>query len=595
MNQTPAEHRAALRPGYSLLWYRVERVLGQGGFGITYLAQDTNLAQPVAIKEYLPLELAVREQDASVHPVSMDHGESFKWGLTRFLSEAQTLARFDHPNIVRVLSVFEANNTAYMVMRYEEGRALSDMLPRRGKLSEASLLELLVPVMDGLAKVHAAGFIHRDIKPPNLFVRGNGSPVLLDFGSARQALGDETRTLTTLVSPGYAPFEQYTSRAERQGPWTDVYGLAATAYRACTGRAPIDAMDRSEQLLKGGDDPYVPATVAGGGDYSQALLQAIDWGLAFNEEARPQNVQAWLDALPDIAETSARTGHTAAADTVAPDDADAETERHPGSVTLPLAEARRWNWKAALVTMPWCLYHRMPVWGLVGYPAITLAVFVLSAAVTSVVFFGGGDVPHGVGVLLLAGVATILPGRFADRLRARRLQSLGADALKKAPEDPDAWFEARSRPSRWRAALVIPIVALLWLGVVLQPGSQRNGEPVAGAATGRANEQVTWSDVADLKRLARADLGADRLTRPDGNNAHTRITTLLRRAPDDPEVEALRTMLLERYLMHGRKAARDKKMDVVRRYVRHAQQIAPEHPEVVRAKALLDRRDQQSN
>ena len=202
-------HRNALQPGYEVLWYRIERILGQGGFGITYLAYDTNLDQHVAIKEYLPIELAVREGDDSVHPVSENHDDNYRWGLERFISEARTLAKFNHPNIVRVLSVFEQNNTAYMPMRYEEGKSLQERLPRRGTLEEDQLMKILLPVLGGLRLVHGAGFIHRDIKPANIFIRDDGSPVLLDFGSARQALGHETKTLTSLVSPGYAPFEQY--------------------------------------------------------------------------------------------------------------------------------------------------------------------------------------------------------------------------------------------------------------------------------------------------------------------------------------------------------------------------------------------------
>lgn len=218
-------HRNALHTGHKLHWYEIVSILGQGGFGITYLANDPNLDLLVAIKEFLPMELAVRESDSSLHPVSDGHSDTYGWGLDRFLSEAQTLARFRHPNIVRVLSVFEANNTAYMVMEYEQGKSLEDALKFRRIEGEEQLLGLLFPLLDGLELVHAAGFIHRDIKPDNIYMREDGVPVLLDFGSARQALGVATRTLTTLVSPGYAPFEQYnaTRDSDRQGPWTDLF------------------------------------------------------------------------------------------------------------------------------------------------------------------------------------------------------------------------------------------------------------------------------------------------------------------------------------------------------------------------------------
>ena len=153
-------------------------------------------------------------------------------GLTRFISEAQTLARFEHPNIVRVLSVFEGNITGYMIMPYEQGQTLKHILSTERTLEETALLKIMIPILGGLEQVHSAHFIHRDIKPDNIFIRHDGNPVLLDFGSARQALGEEIKTLTSLVSPGYAPFEQYYSKSDEQGPWTDIYGLGATLYRA---------------------------------------------------------------------------------------------------------------------------------------------------------------------------------------------------------------------------------------------------------------------------------------------------------------------------------------------------------------------------
>ncbi len=231
-------HRLALPVGYRLHWYQIESVLGQGGFGITYLARDTNLNQPVAIKEFLPSDLAIRTHDSSVEPLSDGHTDTFGWGLKRFVTEAQTLAKFRHPNIVLVYSVFEANNTAYMVMEYVEGRTLEDALRFKRIEGEAEFRRIILALLDGLDLIHKEGFIHRDIKPENIYLRDDGTPVLLDFGSARQAVGGKTRTLTALVSPGYAPYEQYDSSRQsedKQGPWTDIYALGATLYRAVTG------------------------------------------------------------------------------------------------------------------------------------------------------------------------------------------------------------------------------------------------------------------------------------------------------------------------------------------------------------------------
>jgi len=287
------QHRNSLQPGYQLHWYYITKILGQGGFGITYLAEDANLNKLVAIKEYLPVELAVREGNASIHPVSRERGEQFKWGLDRFISEAQTLAKFKHPNIVRVHAVFNANNTAYMIMEYEQGKGMHEILKEEKTLKENELKKILFPLLDGLGAIHAAGFIHRDIKPPNIYIREDNSPVLLDFGSARQSLNEQTRTLTTMVSPGYAPFEQYVGKSNKQGPWTDIYGLGATLYRSVTGISPADSMDRSEALLHTGKDIFVTASEIAKGQYSPEFLLAIDHALAFKPEDRPQTITDW--------------------------------------------------------------------------------------------------------------------------------------------------------------------------------------------------------------------------------------------------------------------------------------------------------------
>ncbi|MGE0483763.1 MAG: protein kinase [Gammaproteobacteria bacterium] len=286
-------YRNALKPGQRVLWYEIEGTLGQGGFGITYVARDTNLKQPVALKEFLPSELAVREGEFEVHPLSNARAGSFAWGLEKFMDEARTLAHFDHPNIVKVYTVFEANNTAYMVMRYEDGLSLGSIYSKRRRLPERLLQHLVHPLLDGLETVHDQGFIHRDIKPDNIYLRQDGSPVLIDFGSARIAVGSETRALTSLVTPGYAPFEQYVTGSDRQGPWSDIYSLGATLYRGIAGIAPPDATNRSEALSYTGKDVLVPALEVGHDRYSEPFLSAVDAALAFRYDERPQNVVEW--------------------------------------------------------------------------------------------------------------------------------------------------------------------------------------------------------------------------------------------------------------------------------------------------------------
>ena len=292
------DHRDALPLGTELLWYRIESILGHGSFGITYRAQDLNLERPVAIKEYLPRGLAMREGDNSIHPISEEQGEQYSWGLERFVAEARTLAKFEHPNIVRVLNIFEANNSAYMVIGYEGGASLHALVRQHKTLSEAAVLAIVHPLLSGLAAVHTAGFIHRDIKPSNIFIRLDGSPVLLDFGSARQAVSQRSGSVTSLYSPGYAPLEQYSTTPEDQGPWTDIYGMAATLYRVISGSPPVDAIERSRGLLQDQQDPLIPAVEIGAERYSEELLAAIDHGLSFKPQDRPRNVTPWQSEFP---------------------------------------------------------------------------------------------------------------------------------------------------------------------------------------------------------------------------------------------------------------------------------------------------------
>jgi serine/threonine protein kinase len=282
----------ALPTGFRLQEYTLESVLGYGGFGITYLATDHNLNCHVAIKEYLPSDQAVRCPDFSLQPKSPDAVPQFEWGLSRFIEEARALASFHHPHIVRVLRYFEAHSSAYMVMELIAGEPLGEWIKLRRPLSEASILAIAKPVLDGLGVIHAAGFVHRDIKPGNIHMRTDTDPVLLDFGAARNV---QTRTggeLTAIVTPGYAALEQYHSHGN-QGPWTDIYSIAAVMYSLAVGQRPIEAPARVR------NDPLPRAVEVGDRSlYSETLLRAIDWGLAPAEEQRPQSVLAFLQALP---------------------------------------------------------------------------------------------------------------------------------------------------------------------------------------------------------------------------------------------------------------------------------------------------------
>ena len=281
----------ALPQGYRLQEYELVRVRGQGGFGMTYLGFDHNLDKAVAIKEYLPADIATRTGDNSVAPQASQFRGDFEWGLGRFLDEARTLARFDHRHIVKVHRFFEAHGTAYIVMEYAEGETLSAFLARKGTLSEAELKTILYPVLDGLEVVHRADFLHRDIKPDNIIIRDeDNSPVLLDFGAARQAIGAKSRPITSIITPGYAPIEQYSTQGD-QGPWTDIYALGAVCYQALTGQVPDDATKRIRR------DSLVPVAERCAGQADAGFLAAIDRAVKVEEEDRPQSVAAWRAAL----------------------------------------------------------------------------------------------------------------------------------------------------------------------------------------------------------------------------------------------------------------------------------------------------------
>ncbi len=283
-----------LPAGYALQEYRIEKVLGVGGFGLTYLALDGNLNLRVALKEYLPDDIATRGADQSIGPLSPATADTFGWGKQRFLDESRTVASFRHPNIVRVMRFFEANGTAYMVMEFVEGDALMDWIKPRRPLPEAQAAALIAPLLDGLQVVHKAGFLHRDIKPGNIYVREDGTPVLIDFGSARQQASD----LTVVVSQGYAPFEQYHSQG-KQGPWSDLYALSGVLYWMVTGSRPHEATARIRA-----DTMPSALQSADRGLYRPAFLAAIDWALAPAEDQRPQSVAEWREALLGSTETA---------------------------------------------------------------------------------------------------------------------------------------------------------------------------------------------------------------------------------------------------------------------------------------------------
>ena len=330
----------------------IEKVLGSGGFGITYLARDTSLNRQVVIKENLPAQFAHRDTTSlTIHPgPGREDQDNFRWSLENFSREAETLASLRHPGIVPVLRRFEAFGTAYFVMPFVEGTTFDQLIEERqikGKpFSENELRGMLERLLDALAHLHDRGIYHRDIKPGNILINTEGIPTLIDFGSARQRLSE--RSLTVIESPGYTPFEQLESRGN-VGPWSDLYALGGTIFKALTGEAPPKAMDRMRR------DPMVPlvqreelAKV-----FSENFLGGIDMALMEEESERWQNAGEWLAALQgnatmDVPPVTASSQISQSADIV------------PAS-TLPWRNFNRVPWAIAV-----CVILVLGIWAMIS-------------------------------------------------------------------------------------------------------------------------------------------------------------------------------------------------------------------------------------
>src|SRR5271154_357232 len=272
--------------------YYIGRVLGQGGFGVTYLARDLKLGRAVAIKEYLPMEQCSRLTDRmTIHSHGGEKTEQFQHGLQGFLKEAQALAKLDgHANIVAVTDFMEANGTAYLVMTYVEGISLKDYLAKQGgRIAYKTAIELMMAVMDALREIHRHGMLHRDISPSNIMITRQGQVKLVDFGAARYAIGEHSKSLSMVLKPGYAPEEQYRTRG-KQGQWTDVYATAATLYQCITGQTPPAAPDRmvdDEMMPPSAYCPELPPVI------EAALLK----GMAVRAADRFQSIEEFQQAL----------------------------------------------------------------------------------------------------------------------------------------------------------------------------------------------------------------------------------------------------------------------------------------------------------
>ena len=279
--------------GTRLADFEITGILGEGGFGIVYIAFDHSLQRNVAIKEYMPGVLAARAEDHSIRVRAERHQETFNVGLKSFINEARFLAQFDHPSLVKVYRFWEQNQTAYTAMQYYDGRTIKDIVTASPELvNEQWCRKILKQILEALEMLYTMRILHRDVSPDNIIVQENGDAVLLDFGSARQIIGDRTRGLTVILKPGYAPVEQYAGDASLdQGAYTDIYALSAVIYFAIIKEAPATSIAR---MVK---DPILPLAERGVDGYSREFLAAIDKGLAVMAHERPQTIDAFRELL----------------------------------------------------------------------------------------------------------------------------------------------------------------------------------------------------------------------------------------------------------------------------------------------------------
>ncbi len=550
-------YREALHAGYELLWYRVQGVLGQGTFGITYLCEDLNTDSLVAVKEYLPPQVARREADQCLQPLSDALADDFARGLARFIAEAENLDRFRHPNIVRVVDIFEANNTAYLIMHYELGESLQSALAHRGTLSEGELRKLLFPLLEGLETMHQKGFVHRDIKPSNLFIRANGTAVILDFGSARQLIVSDPQTVTNLVSPGYAPIEQYSSSGDNQGPWTDIYGLGATLYRAATGVIPQSAIARAEAIVHGAPDPFLRAVGHANGKYSTTFLRAIDQALEFKAGDRPQDIDAWRCAFEaygpaEVLPVLARARAEDESPTVP-----AEPDTLPSELRL-MTDAVAWLPERQQKTHP---------------PGATGALYQWRQRRAAIEFLQSAAV-------ILAGIGSIWLLAPTPSDHAPALASLTSQTSPSSIPPPTV------RPSSLAALDVDPTVVeqplpdeinAESLQVLAQPG------PAKPRPAQPKNATAAAPSVATLLARAGDDVAAYRLTTPQGNNALARYRQVLQLEPQNQEaVRGLRAIVAKYVDMAQREISRNR-YDEAALYLYRAAGIAPKDPDVRQA------------
>ena len=605
--------RDVLPEGYELHWYEIKSVLGRGSFGITYLAQDKNLDQLVAIKEYFPNEFSARKSGRTVHPITDKNNDMYAWGLDRFIKEARILAKFKHSNIVRVLSVFEHNNTAYMVMEYVHGKALSLAFKDKEPFSENTLLDIFLPVLDGLKLVHDAGFIHRDIKPSNIIIRENGSPVLIDFGAARQVSGSQTQALTSLVTYGYAPFEQYNESEETQGPWTDIYALGASLHCGLIGKQPIDALARGSSLLSTGIDPYEPLSNNLKEKYSNHFLMAIDHALLFHTYNRPQDVLFWADMLkgkaqiPQLPSSMFKKQEDAndQVQTVAPIETphikrENTATTTPGSDSIETDIIGRNQSKHLKRTKPMALASLAGLTLIIG-----IVIFLLDEKQPNNINMATHDnriadiidradnartlgnylEPKGQSALHLYAQALELDSTHIEaRHRVSEIIDLYSDGIRS--DIAEGYYQKADTKLQLLLANVPNSTELLTLKDELSSAisstertqtSSTNIDQPQKATPQPTEDQKTNSIAAELLAKAEGYVAANQLTTPSGNNAYETYLHVLDIEPDNQTAKDGISNIANQYLSLALQEFENQNLELSKQHLEQGLQVAPEH------------------
>lgn len=559
------QERGVLPAGTRLRNYELVSVLGQGGFGITYRARDTTLDRDVAIKEYLPISLALRAEGTTVVPRSTDHAGEFVWGRNRFLDEARTLAQLGRaPAIVRVYDFLEAHGTAYMIMALAEGETLHQRLASGQRLLPAAIDRLLQPLLDGLEEVHAAGFLHRDIKPANIILDARGDPTLIDFGAARAATAGRTAAMTAIFTPGYAAAEQFTSA--RQGPWTDIYGLSATLYHAIVGKVPPGAVERMVE------DTCEPLSVLAPEDFRPSLLRGIDAGLAVRAKDRPQDIREWR-ALFEGAVVSTVVDPPTAIMRRPDDDASPPTRRAPESSNEASGGAARSDrWK------------RLAMWG-----AAAAGIVMLAGAVffTRPIFFGTA-----VQTMTADELERALDERRKADAAAAEKKKLEEEAARQAQADADAKRKADEAlaAAQLQRQQAEQELAKLKAEIEARRKAEEAQREQAAAAAQRALEEAARKNEAEaaIAALRRAEEEAKAQAAADAAAKQKADEEAQRRA--EAEAAALRQAEEEARQKAAAEAEAKRQADEVLAKAQAERQRAEE--EVARQKAELDAKQQ---